>query len=158
MLRTSVGAAAAVGMVVAMLGAGSAQATGTGTCVPLPGNTPAVGVDLDGDGVDDARLPAVSDVTLCVGADVVLEGLPTIEREQCGGLGSCMRYWIEYDITGYAHTGVTLCYAADGVGTCTVADPGPVPLDLLKPRRMCVGWDLRGGSPCPGPDGPPINP
>lgn len=158
MLKRNLAVAAAVGMIVAMLGAGPAAATGTATCVPLPTSTPAVGADLDGDGVDDVRVPSVTNVTLCAGADVVLSGLPTIEREQCGGLGSCMIYWIEYSITGYADTGVTLCYTADGVQTCAAVDPGPVPLDLLQSQRVCVGWDLRGGWPCPGPEGPPINP
>lgn len=147
-LRRGVAAAAVVGM-LQLVAAGPAAATGTATCVPLPGSTPAAGADLDGDGTEDVRLPAISDVELCAGANVVLAEPVTIEREQCGGFGSCMRYYVTYEVSGYAQKDVTFCYSADGTRVCTATDPAPIPVDLVSPQTMCFGWDLRGGYPCP---------
>lgn len=152
-LKRGVAAAAVVAAMAQLLLAGPAAAA-TSACQDVPTSTPAVAADLDGDGVDDVRVPAVSRVTLCVGADVVLSGPPTIEREQCGGLGSCMRYWVDYELTGSAHAGAMFCYTADGADLCSWTNLARVPLDLVEPGRMCFGWDLRGGYPCPG--GAPI--
>lgn len=123
-------------------------------CVPLAASTPGLTADVDGDGTDDVTVPALSGATLCVGANVVLSGPPTIEREQCGGFGSCMTYYVTYELTGYAEADATLCYTADGVPTCASIDLARVPLDLVRPQTMCFGWDLRGGFPCPS--GQPI--
>lgn len=150
------GVAAAAAVVAALSPLGAVPATAApGTCLVLPVDTPAAEGDLDGDGSRDVRLPAVSDVSLCAGADVVLGGLPTIEREQCGGFGSCMTYYVSYSLTGYAETGATLCYSVDGIQTCYSTDIPPISFDrILAPRRICFGWDLRGGFPCP--NGQPI--
>lgn len=145
--------AAAAGLVASLFATGPAAAASV-TCQAVPVSTPSLEADLDGDGVDDVRVPAVSDATLCVGADVVLGGLPTIEREQCGGFGSCMTYYVSYALTGYAHTGATFCYTADGAQMCAATDLPRIPFDFLSPRRICIGYDLRGGFPCP--NGQPI--
>lgn len=153
LLDRGIAVAAVAGFAASLFVSGPAAAAPT-TCVAFPVSTPSLAADLDGDGVDDARVPAVSDASLCVGADVVLGGLPTIEREQCGGFGSCMIYRVSYGLTGYAETGATFCYTSDATQTCTSTDLPRVPLDFLSPRRICTGWDLRGGFPCPG--GQPI--
>jgi hypothetical protein len=153
LLDRGVAVAAAAGCVASLFVSGPAGAAST-TCVALPVSTPSLGADLDGDGADDVRVPGVSEASLCVGADVVLGGLPTIEREQCGGFGSCMTYYVSYALTGYADVGATFCYTAGGVQTCAATDLPRIPLDFLSPRRICTGWDLRGGFPCPS--GQPI--
>lgn len=152
-LKRGVAAAAVVAAMAQLLLVGPAAAA-TGTCQALPGSTPAAGADVDGDGTEDARLPEVSGVTLCVGADVVLSGPPTIDREQCGGFGSCMTYWVNYELTGYVDAGATLCYSVDGTQRCSSTNLARIPLDLVAPGRMCIGYDLRGGFPCP--NGGPI--
>lgn len=144
--KRGVAAAAVAGAILQLGVAGPAAAT-TWVCQDLPVSTPGVVADLDGDGTADARLPAVTDVTLCAGAGVVFEDPVTIEREQCGGLGSCMRYFVSYRVTAYPEAGVAYCYTADGTQTC-----GSHELvhshDPVEPGTMCIGYDLRGGDPC----------
>ncbi|HEV2755101.1 MAG TPA: hypothetical protein VG318_04915 [Actinomycetota bacterium] len=150
--------AAAMGAAVAALSSSFASpaSAAPSTChVLLAGPTPSAEVDLDADGSRDVRVPSVTNVTLCAGADVVLTDTPEIEREQCGGFGSCMAYYVDYGMSGYAETGVTLCYTADGMETCIATDLPRVPLDVLQPGTMCIGYDLRGGFPCP--NGGPID-
>lgn len=93
----------------------------------------------------------VSDVTLCAGADVVLVSPPTIEREQCGGFGSCMMFFVDYEVRGQAAASVSLCYTFEGQHVCSIASvPTPI-VEPVAPGRACIGYDLRGGFPCGAP-------
>lgn len=93
-------------------------------------------------------VPPVSDVTLCVGADVVLPSSPTIEREQCGGFGSCMKYFIGHDLRVSVEAGASLCYTSGGLQTCHPVTVPPASVTPVEPGVTCVGYDLRGGDPC----------
>jgi hypothetical protein len=151
-LRTralAVAAAVAALLPLAAVAPASAAETGAPTCQTLlAGPTPSAEVDTNGDGNPELRLPSVTDVGICVGADVVLTESPTIEREQCGGLGSCMAFHISYGLSGYVDTSVTFCYTIDGHANCGQTNIRPIPLDVIQGGRMCVGYDLRGGFPC----------
>lgn len=93
----------------------------------------------------------VSDVTLCAGADVVLGSPPAIEREQCGGFGSCMMFFVDYEVRGQAAATLSLCYTFEGQRVCSTASvPTPV-VEPVPPGRACTGYDLRGGFPCGAP-------
>lgn len=89
-------------------------------------------------------------MTLCVGADVVLTETPTIESEQCGGFGSCMKYYVNYGLQGYVDVGASICYTVGGHRTCSATDIPRLIIDLVESGRMCVGYDLRNlvSDPC----------
>jgi hypothetical protein len=116
----------------------------------LSGPTPSVEVDTNDDGVPEVRVPSVTNVTLCVGADVVLTRTPSIETVPCGEFASCMAFYVDYGLSGYAEAGVKFCYTVDGTETCGQTVPVRVPLNFLRPGRICVGYDLGGGFPCSG--------
>lgn len=135
--------------------AAPASAQAPPACIQLP-NVPAEDVDVDGDGIPDVRMPLVSNIGLCVGADVVLTESPSIDREQCGGFGSCMAYYVSYGLAGYVDTNVTFCFTIGEHANCAVSKVPRVPIHSIAPAgTMCFGWDLRGGFPCP--NGGPID-
>lgn len=128
------------------LGAGDAAPS---TCTTLvQGPTPSVEADTDGDGQADYRVPSFRNVAVCVGADVVLTQVPTVETEPCAFWATCMAFHFTVGLSGYADTDVLFCYTVDLYETCGTTTIEPIPLNVLDTRRMCVGYDLRGGSPC----------
>lgn len=117
-------------------------------CVTLPvGPTPEIAIHTTGPD-PEVHVQSVSDVTLCVDSNVVLSDAPTIEREQCGGFGSCMKYYVGYSVRGSAEATATLCYVHGGQQTCHSVPLPPVVADAVQPGQTCVGYDLRGGDPC----------
>lgn len=127
----------------------SAADVAPGTChVLLAGPTPAVEVDTNEDGNPEVRVPSVTNVGVCLGADVVLTEVPTIDSEQCGGFASCMAFHISIGLRGYVDTDVLFCYSLDLREICGTTTIAPIPFEPMETRRMCVGYDLRGGSPC----------
>lgn len=140
-------AAAAIALFPLLFAAPAAGAAAD-QCVSLPaGPTPAVAVDLDG-GDPEVYVPSIDGVTACFAPEVVLPDAPVIEREQCGGFGSCMKYYIAYSSRTYVVPGVSVCYSADGVPVCSTTDPLGFVVEPVEPGVMCVGYDLRGGNPC----------
>lgn len=129
--------------------ASAAEVGAPSTCTTLvQGPTPSVEADIDGDGQADYRVPSFSNVGVCVGADVVLTQVPTVETEPCGFWASCMAFHFTVGLSGYADTDVLFCYTVDGSEICGTTTISPIPFDVLETRRMCVGYDFRGGSPC----------
>lgn len=136
---------------VLLLTAPSPAVAAPATCHSLlPAATPSVVVDADGDGNPDVTVPPVTDVTLCVGADVVLTETPGYRAEQCAEWATCWRFVIEFHLSGYAAAGMQVCYTAGGVQSCTLHPPLRVPLDRLRQETICIGVDLAGGRPCDG--------
>ena len=134
-----------------LLAAPSPAVAAPSTCQSLlPASTPSVIADVDGDGNPDATVPAVTDVTLCVGADVVLTETPGVSGEQCAEWATCWRFYVDYHLTGYAAAGMQVCYTAGGVQNCTRMAPLRVPLDRFEGGTVCIGVDLAGGRPCDG--------
>lgn len=146
--KRTLGVLAGIALLLPLAGAAPATAAPSQCQVLTEGPTPGIAVDLDGDGNPELHVPSLSDVTLCVGPEVVLPNAAVVDREQCGGFGSCMKYYVAYDLTGYVHTGASLCYTSGGRQTCT-----SVPSVVVQPAGpgvMCIGYDLRepGGNPC----------
>ncbi|HEX2295875.1 MAG TPA: hypothetical protein VHN37_11255 [Actinomycetota bacterium] len=137
-------------ILLSLLAAAPASAAGTTCQTLLEGPTPTVNVDADGDGHPDLRIPPVTDVRVCVQADVVLDDQPDVRSERCEEWGTCWRFFVDYHLKGYVQTGVQVCYTADGVPNCTLGPPLRVPLDRWRGGTMCVGVDLAGGRPCGG--------
>ena len=152
--RRAAGLVLAAATALPLMVASPASAEAANCLVLLQGPTPSAEVDLENDGNPEVRVPSVTDVTLCVGADVVLTDAPNVWTEPCGELGSCMRFLVHYGLSGYAETGASFCYTADGSTICGETRDIRVPLDFLAGGTICVGYDLFGGHPCSG--GQPI--
>lgn len=123
---------------------------GTACSVLLAGPTPSVEIDTDNDGNPEVRVPSATNVTLCVGADVVLSDSPSWWSEPCSEWGTCTRFFVHYGLSGYAETGAQVCFTLDGEEVCTRMRPVRVPLDAIQGGTMCIGVDLGGGRPCSG--------
>lgn len=138
-------AAAVLPLVVA-----SPASAGTSCHLVLAGPTPSAEVDTNNDGNPEVRVPSVSNVELCVGADIVLTDQPQFWSEPCGEWGSCTRFFVHYGLAGYAETDVQLCYEVDDAQLCHRHLGFRAPLDFLAGGTMCFGYDLAGEYPCSG--------
>lgn len=147
-MRRAVALVAAVTAAMSIVAAAPASADALDCHLVLSGPTPAAEVDTNNDGYPEVRVPSVSNVTLCVGADVVLTDSPSFWSEPCSEWGTCTRFLVHYGLSGYAETGVQLCYAVDGSTICSRTRPVRVPLDAVSGGTICFGYDLAGGSPC----------
>lgn len=127
----------------------SAADAASPTChLLLAGPTPSVEVDTNEDGNPEVRVPSLTNVSVCLGADVVLTETPTIDSAPCGAFPSCMAFHIGIGLRGYVDTDVLFCYTADGSQTCGTTTFEPIPFEPMESRRICVGYDFGGGSPC----------
>lgn len=117
--------------------------------VLLGGPTPAVEVDTNNDGNPEVRVPSISNVRLCVTGDVTLN-LPTLDSTDCGPFLTCKAFYIGYGVSGEATAQFSFCHAIDGSNVCGQSAPMRVPVDVIDGGTICVGYDLRGGSPCGG--------
>lgn len=116
----------------------------------VAGPTPSVEVDTDNDGNPEVRVPSLRDARLCVGADVVLTDQPSWWSEPCAEWGTCWRFFVHYGLSGYAETGVQVCYTLDGSELCSRELDARVPIDFIGGGTMCIGVDAGGGRPCSG--------
>lgn len=141
---------AAAAVVLPLVVAVPASASPTTCQVLLAGPTPSVEVDTNNDGNPEVRVPSVTNVRLCVGADVVLTDQPSFSSEPCSSFARCMRFYVHYGLSGYAETDVLFCYTVDGSEVCGQTVPIRVPINFIQGGTMCVGYDLGGGFPCSG--------
>lgn len=141
---------AAAAAALPLLVAAPAGADASSCHLLLAGPTPSAEVDLDDDGNPEVRVPSLRDVTLCVGADVVLTDRPDWWSEPCAEWGTCWRFFVHYGLSGYADAGAQLCYTVDGVQRCTKTLDVHVPINAIQGGTMCIGVDLQGGFPCSG--------
>lgn len=149
--RRAAALALAAAVAVPLLVASPASAAPMECHVLLYGPTPSAEVDTDYDGNPEVRVRSIRDVTLCVGADVVLTDAPSFWSEPCGEWGSCTRFFVHYGLSGYAEADVQFCFTLDGSPICDNVRPMRVPVaGVVQPRTMCVGYDLGGQSPCSG--------
>lgn len=136
-------AAALLPLVVA-----SPASAGESCYLVLSGPTPSAEVDTNNDGNPEVRVPSVSNVTLCVGADIVLYDQPSLTSEPCSEWGTCTRFLLHYGLAGYSEVDAELCFERDGSLICQRTRPVRVPLDFLAGGTICFGYDLGGGRPC----------
>ena len=119
------------------------------SCESVPGPTPSVEADLDGDGRPDVRVQSLRDVEVCATADVFLDTNP-VQVENCHPWGwiGCYKILVHAQAGVGLDTAVSLCRTTDGVRTCTILDQYPWTYYTPDTPVMCIGIDLEGTSPC----------
>lgn len=118
-------------------------------CEDVPGPTPSVEADINGDGRPDVRVPSFRDIEVCATADIFVDANP-VQIENCHPWGwiGCYKILVHAQAGVGIDTGMTLCYTADGVRTCRVVDQYPWYYYTPDMPVMCIGIDLEGTSPC----------
>lgn len=119
-------------------------------CQYFYGPTPSVEVDIQNDGRPEARVPSLSNVSVCAEGTAIAHGQP-LRVEQCYWWStSCWKLLIHPQAGATIESGVQVCRAVDGFRTCSTADQPPWTIMTPDQDTLCIGIDLNGGRPCAG--------